>query len=150
MGVLFDYFSAVSDDEAAQVAGWPGGPGCPPPGCPAKDFVVTKIDVCAQLGRLESLLTGRSYDEITRRPLHAGEVALHPDRGVMTVTDEFSTALATAGDDRLAAVAGPWARTDEFWGAADPVELELLLRELRGLARRAHQNGMRLYCWLSL
>jgi hypothetical protein len=154
MGVLYDYFSAESDDEAAKVLGWVGGPGSPPPDRQAKDFVGLKIDPYVQMGTLEALLTGRPYDEITNRPRHACDIAPGPgvdsEQGVMALTDEFADALATATDAQLAAAAEPWAGTDEFSGWAEPRELEEVMRDLRGLAQRASEEGRRLYCWMSL
>jgi hypothetical protein len=93
MGVLFDYFAAASDEEAAIVIDRVGGPGsqatmvtrpegrqrgifrrkhpAPEPALGADpDLVVHDtlsvkgVDPVVQLGTLEELLTGRPYDEV--------------------------------------------------------------------------------------
>lgn len=104
------------------------------------------------LGTLEALLTGGRYEDIAERPRHAATLRIRDDdeKGVLTITDEFTSALAAATDDQIRAVAHPWSRTEEFWGHADPAELTELLLDLRGVAVRAIQHGHHLYCWFSL
>jgi hypothetical protein len=179
MGVLFDYFAAKSDEEAATVIDRVGGPGTqavtvPPsagakrgsfarkrstagtsfgtdPGLVVYDTVSVKgIDPVVQLGTLEELLTGRSYDEIANDPRsgHAVETRDGGERVVCTITDSLMTALAQASGEALQRIAEPWSQTEEFWGAADPDELAEILGDLAGLARRAQANGRRLYCWV--
>ncbi|MEU8340430.1 hypothetical protein [Actinomadura meyerae] len=68
----------------------------------------------------------------------------------MTVPDDFVTLMADASDDQFAAAAPPRSQTEEFWGAAEPVELEQIMRGLREIAQRAREQGRHLYCWMSL
>jgi hypothetical protein len=167
MGVLFDYFSAVSDQAAASAISLPGGPGTPPPGprhrgwprgrqadtpaeAPFDTISVKGIDPLVQLGTLEALLTGRDYEQIVAGP-RAGHVIANQDGGerlVVTLTDELQTALADADDAQLPSVAVPWSQTDEFSGQGDPQVLASLLHELTELARRARTKKERMYCWV--
>jgi hypothetical protein len=178
MGVLFDYFSAASDEEAAKVIDRVGGPGSQatiaPPAEPRRgifgrkrqpavpptvaypkaaifDTVSIKgIDPVVQLGTLEELLTGRPYDDVMDDP-RSGHALADRDGGerlVLTLTEPLSTALATASDETLEQVAIPWSETEEFWNAADPALLADFLKDLAGLARRSKASGQELYCWV--
>jgi hypothetical protein len=175
LGVLFDYFSAPSDDEAGTVIDRAAGQVLvtPPteqrqrrfrrkpapaltqsaaaPELPVYDTVsVSGIDPVVQLGTLEELLTGRAYDLVMDDPRSGKLVALREEGELMVValTDALVDALAAASAERLADVAVPWSQTEEFWDAGDPVELTQFLNELAGLARRARQRGHQLYCWV--
>lgn len=153
MGVLYDYFRAATDGEAVDVFDWPTGPTCRPPGVEPKDSAELKnIDPHVMMGTLEALLTGGRYEDITARPRHSAPLRFSEDggQGVMTVTDEFTSALAATTDDRIRAVAQPWSETEEFWGHADPADLAELLHDLRDLAVRATRHRHHLYCWMSL
>ncbi|ETK35589.1 hypothetical protein [Microbispora sp. ATCC PTA-5024] len=153
MGIFYDYFRAATDDEAAAVCDWPAGPTCPPPGTEPKDSVELKgIDPHVMMGTLEALLTVSRYEDIADRSRHAATLQHSDDghQGLFTITDEFTTALATAGDEQIRAVAHPWSQTEEFWGNADPAELSEALYELRDLAVQARQHEHHLYCWMSL
>jgi hypothetical protein len=181
MGVLFDYFSAASDEEAATVIDLPGGPTATTSAVPAgrvpkrglfrrrdqtsepeapDGSAVTLfdampgngIDPVVQLGTLEGLLTGRPYDEVAADPRSGHDLAVRNggERVVVTVTDSLTTALANANDEALERVAEPWSQTEEFWGAADPAELTVFLKDLSRVATRAQQGGRQLYCWISV
>lgn len=178
MGVLYDYFSAASDEEAASVIDRVGGPGSPativPPAVPKRGIFGRKrqpaaptngtdaeptvfdtvsgnsIDPVVQLGTLEELLTGKSFDDVMDDP-RSGHAAADRDGGerlVLTLTEALSTALASASDEALEQVAVPWSETEEFWDAADPAVLAGFLKDLAGLARRSKASGQRLYCWV--
>ncbi|WP_426004553.1 hypothetical protein ACPFL9_19100 [Paenarthrobacter sp. NyZ202] len=177
MGVLFDYFSAASDEEAASVIDRVGGPGSQgtiaPPAEPRRGIFGRKrppaavtyqeaavfdtvsgngIDPVVQLGTLEELLTGRSFDDVMDDP-RSGQALADRDGGerlVLTLTEPLSTALSTASDDALEQVAIPWSETEEFWNAADPALLADFLKDLAGLARRSKASGQGLYCWVSM
>jgi hypothetical protein len=168
MGVLFDYFSAASDQVAASVISLPGGPGAPPvpqrrgwlrgrqvsaPPVVAFDTVSVKgIDPLVQLGTLEALLTGRDYEQIVAGPRagHALATQSGGERLVVTLTDELQAALADADDTQLASVAVPWSQTEEFFGQGDPQVLAGLLHEFAELARRSRNKDERMYCWVCL
>ncbi len=150
MGVVFDYFSAPSDKVAATAINRIGGPSVPSedtPPLPAFDTFQTKgVDPIVMLGRLEALLTGREYRDIK----HGKTVAVEDggERLVIALTDSISAALADADDARLASVALPWSRIEEFWGQVNPEELASWLGELAALSRRARERSERLYCWV--
>lgn len=150
MGVLFDYFAAPSDDVAATALDSTAGPATAQPR--VFEAITFRVDPVVQLGTLESLLTGVPYDTVAADPRCGYAVAEHEEGEVVvvTVTDQLQAALASADHRRLAEVAAPWSRTDEFQGAADPGELAESLAGLASLARSAQQRGDRLYCWICL
>jgi len=167
MGVLYQYFSASTDAEAARAISMPGGPGRPPqsevsrrgwklgrrttPTLPEFDTALTGgLDPVVQMGTLEAQLTGRDYDAITAGP-RSGHMVASADGGqpfVIALTDELKDALASADPDQLRSAAGPWSQTEEFFGKGDPNILPGALRELAELARRANASNRRLYCWV--
>jgi hypothetical protein len=124
--VLYDYFVASSDDEAAATIDLTGGPGGPPPPLPMpvreivaeygqdglRRFLRPAVRRSAsgvlalhmkgldplQLSEVEELLTDVSYDVICHRP-RCGHVVAERDGGeklVLTVNDEMRDALADA------------------------------------------------------
>ncbi|MFC9693891.1 hypothetical protein ACFTSF_35385 [Kribbella sp. NPDC056951] len=144
MGVLFEYFAAKSDAEAAAVIDLVGGPGS----LEMDSLSVSGIEPVVQLGTLEALLTNHPYDEVANDPRNGHAVAVrgNGERLVLTITDSLATALARASAEDLQRVAVPWSETEEFWGTADPDVLADVLVDLAALARRA--DGNRLYCWV--
>lgn len=173
MAVLFDYFAASSDAEAALAVHRPGGPGQPAESAPAKRKGIfsrrhrvddhghqptfqtvadTGIDPVVKGGTLEELLTGRPYAAIAQdaRSGHALAVRHDGERLVLTLTDGLVDALAKATPERLGALAVPWSGTEEFMGAGDPEQLASLLLDLSALARDARARGGSVYCWVSV
>lgn len=177
MGMLFDYFSAGSDEEAGTVIERLEGPASQTtisqpeqkrgmfgrkrkqalpefglnPALVIFDTVSVKsIEPVVQLGVLEELITGRTYDDIVQDPRSGHMVAerLGGERLVLTLTDGLSSALADASDETLEQVAVPWSQTEEFGYAADARELATFLKDLSGLASRAKASGKLLYCWV--
>jgi hypothetical protein len=137
-----DYFAAGSDEAAAAAIEGPGE---------RFDTVQLKgVDPAVKLARLETLLTGRSFDEISEDERSAGLVADDGERLVLTVTDELVTALADADSERLRSVVPEWSQTEEFVmdGGVDVPLLSADLLALGGLARRARARGERMYCLL--
>jgi len=167
MSVLFCYFSAASDEDAARAINLPDGPGRPtsdqPPrrgwkpgrrtttAVPEFDSVLSGgFDPVVQMGTLEAQLTGRDYEAVTTGP-RSGHIVASADGGqrlVIAVTDELRDTLAAASDDVLRSAAGPWSQTDEFFGGGDPDILVGSLHELAELARRASNTNHRIYCWV--
>ncbi len=128
MGVLFDYFSAGSDDEAASVIDRVGGPGsqvveaeraaeakrgllgrrrstpkatfATDPGLVVYDTVSIKgIDPVVQVATLEELLTDRPYDDVIEAP-RCGLVLDSRDGGERLVCALTDTLMtALAGAD---------------------------------------------------
>lgn len=160
MGLLCEYFEARSDAEAAATIDWVGGPAQPEakrsllrrtksstPGFEVVDL--GGVEPTVQMGTLEEILTGRSFEDI----LDDTDDAIVADRDggerlVVRLTPGLQVALATATDSRLREAAVPWSETEEFGGLGDPEDLAEGLTELAALARRASANGSRLYCWV--
>jgi len=143
---LIEYFTASTDADAARVLPGSGGPAAL-----GFDTVPAKgIDPAVVLGNLESIVTGRPYDEVmaASRQCHLltdGEA----ETLVVTVTDTMRDALATAAAERLRQAAEPWAATDELAGAA-PAVLADVLTQFAALSRRAVDRDHHLYCWWAL
>jgi hypothetical protein len=180
MGVMYEYFAALSDAAAAEMVHVRPSPGGPEPASPAlrealrtRDreairlamrpkarladsgvlVLATKgIDPVIQMRTLEALLTGDQYDVIAGRPRAGHLVAGDDQEGpwVVTLTDELQAALAAAPRDRIVAAATPWSEDEEFHGRGDPEILADFLLELADLARQADQRGERMYCWICL
>lgn len=171
MGLLCDYFVAPTDDDAAGTVDLVGGPGAAVAAAPDPRGLLYRtgrpattatdpafptvpgngVEPVVQMGTLEALLTGRTFDEVLESA-RRDPVALRDggERLVLRLNDPLADALATASDDRLAEVAGPWSRTDEFWGDADPATLASFLLDLAALARGGRERGEALYCWVSV
>lgn len=137
MGMLTDYFVALTDDAAADLDAMlphalDGG----------------GIDPVVELGSLETLLTGRTFDEILddeREPVverHDGEEV------VVRISEHLERALVDVTDAHLAEVAVPWSGTEELAGS-DPADLAAFAQALAALARRARDTGGHVYCRLS-
>jgi hypothetical protein len=178
MGVLHDYFTAGSDQQAAAAIDLAGGPGGALPPSPelqaalrAGDRAAVRrltrprvrvsehgltvlsvqgIDPLGQLGSLEEILTGDRPEVVAARPRHGLTVAVRDDgeRLVLTLTDELHRALTRRTPEQLAATAAAWAGTDAFAGHADTEALTHVLHELSRLAHHASDRDHRLYCWL--
>jgi hypothetical protein len=142
MGVLYDYFVAASDDEAAaMIEDGPDG-----------ELVVLELKGLdpLRLVDVESLLTGVSFNAICERPQFLRVVAaLNNDHKlVLSLNDELRDALARATAEKPAAVAASWAETTGCVEQEDIDALEDLLREFAMLAREARADGAHLYCWV--
>jgi hypothetical protein len=174
--VLYDYFVASSDDEAAAMIDLTGGPGGPLPPLPLapreivakygqdglRRFLRPTVRASAtgvltlqltgldplQLVEVEELLTDVSYDEICERPRCRRIIAERDGGGkfVLTLNDELRDALAGATAERLAAVSVSWAETSGLVDQDDVDALEHLLGEFAVLAREARASGAQLYC----
>lgn len=103
------------------------------------------IDPTVSLGRLEAVLTGRSYADIKAGPRRGSMVAdgEFGDSFVLSVADELRDALAGADPSALIAAAGEWI----FDEAAEPSEESVpFVVALAELATTAASRGERLYC----
>lgn len=176
MSTLYDYFTAPSDAAAAAVLPRVGGPSsnavaqtvekkkglfgrrteveitfAEDPSLPVYETLsVQGIDPVVQLGTLEELLTGRSFDDILDDP-RAEEIASDGDGPlVLSLNDALPAALLAASQERLREASGAWAQDEEFGGDADPDDLLGFLADLRDLAALAAERGQRVYCWVSL
>jgi hypothetical protein len=152
VAVLFDYFTAPSDEAAATVVDRIGGPSSRAhPAAPAAFHTVRApgVDPVVLMGSLEELLTGRTFEEILDDPT-SGPVAARGggERAVVRLTSSLTRALAESDEERLAALALPWSRAREFWGRGDADALAALLRSLASVAREAQADGQAIYCWV--
>jgi hypothetical protein len=107
------------------------------------------VDPAIPLARLEEILTGRSYDEVSADPRQAALIGpTRPEeidgRMVLSVTDTLRDALASLDASALREVARQWAIA-EFADSAED-SLALFLTALRDLARRAICDSERLFC----
>ena len=159
MGLVCQYFAARDDEAAAVTVDWSDGPGVPPrtPGlfrhrvAPFRTVSLDGVEPVVMMGRLESLLTGRGLDEVFHdRTSHqvAGD-----DEGELVVwrlSRTLRNVLATSDRAHLDEVARQWSETEEFSGRADSSVLAEQLSCLAELARTALEQGLQLYCWLSV
>ncbi|MCW3819760.1 hypothetical protein ONA91_35525 [Micromonospora sp. DR5-3] len=142
MGVLYDYFVAASDDEAASmIEDGPDG-----------ELLVLELKGLdpLRLVDVESLLTGVSLNAICERaPFLRVIAALNNDHQlVLSLNDKLRDALARATAEELTAVAAPWAETTGCVQQEDIDALKDLLREFAMLAREARADRAHLYCWV--
>jgi len=167
MGVIFDYFSAPSDElAAAVVATGPGAHSVPAP--PKRGFFGRRsagvrpdagvayptvdgkgIDPVVMIADLTALLTNRTYEDIESTADGTDLAVLDGgERVVWALNDVTASALVKVSSQDLSAIAGQWAESEEFGGQADTGSLVEFLDQLTGLARHAHERGHRLYCWI--
>jgi hypothetical protein len=142
MGVLYDYFVASSDDDAAAML---------------EDGADGELSVLELKGLephdlldVEALLTGVSVDAICERTQFPRIIAALDDnhKVVMSLNDELRDALAGASAGELAAVALSWARTYALVDREDVDALADLLGEFAMLAKEARVDSAHLYCWV--
>ena len=159
MGLICDYFTASSDSDAAGTLDWVGGPSKPPAkkglfprktaeGLPT--LPLPGLEPTMWMGKLEELLTGRSFEEILADP--SGKMVASRDGGerlVLPITENLQQALGDLPDDRLDEVARQWSMRDEYYGTGgDPAVLAPALRNLRDLLRSGRSRSEKLYCWV--
>ena len=143
MGLLIDYFAAASDDDArAALADGPGDR-FPTAGGPGIEPVVN-------LGKLEELLTGKTFEQQLDDPGSRPLIASGNDDQVLVIKldDGLAGALAAAGRAELGELAMPWSQIEEFGGAADPAALADFLHRLQDLAQAAVSARCSVYCWV--
>jgi hypothetical protein len=159
MGLLCDYFTAASNAQAEETIDWIGGPGDPPRGGGPADgsqvagrptVSLPGIEPTIWMGKLEEILTGRSFDDILEDA--TGKVIASRDGGervVVLLTASLQNALAGLDDETVDAVAAQWAAPDEFYGTGTDTELAAsTLRDLVQLVRVGRERGEALYCWV--
>jgi hypothetical protein len=159
MSLLCDYFTAASDTQAEETIDWIGGPAGPPEGgdlvggsqLVARPTVsLTGIEPMMWMGKLEEILTGRSFDDIlddgTRKVVASRN---NGERLVQRLTASLQDALAGMDDHSVDEVAAHWAAPDEFYGTGTDKELAAsALRDLVRLVRAGRERGEMLYCWV--
>jgi hypothetical protein len=172
MGMFTDYFVAPSDETAALTIDRFGGPGMRPK-VPAATLLrralrrnredgireepvyptvaLKNIDPVVQMGTLEEILTGRTFEEILG--VGGGGVIAERNGGeqlVIKLTSELTNALATLPAEKAKSVGLAWSQTEEFGGLVPSRDLTLIVLDLADLARRARAAEEQLYCWLCL
>jgi hypothetical protein len=146
MGRQYTYFAA-EDDEAAEAAFALGA--WPPPTFPTEAMRLTEDIRLDELAHLESLLTGRSVDEIEADPrcyativTDFNEESGTDECGIKSVTDTFTRALAAADLSTL---------PDMYLGSTLPEAYYShyadALRELAAVAQHAVAQGHHMYCF---
>ncbi|MDX3093696.1 hypothetical protein PV703_26460 [Streptomyces sp. ME01-24h] len=148
MGVLYGYYSAADDKDAARAVVREfrrAEAGC-------RDQHVTRgIDPVVELLPAEVLITGRAPEDVRSDPRRGALVGVAGEGRVVAVclTDTFRDALAAFDADLLDDVAMGWSRScGGLNGVHGPDVLGPFLKELAGLAGRASAHGRRLYCWI--
>lgn len=143
MGPFIDYFSALDDTAAAQALTSPDG----------RSLVMEGrgVEPTVSLAVLEGLLGGREFDEILDDEMSYATVAISDtaEAFVIRIGDAFEKLLVGADHARLTAVAPYWATSEEMEGARSS-DLLQFVSELRELITRAHTQGHRVYCLMSL
>jgi hypothetical protein len=146
MGLQYAYFAA-EDDEAATAAFTAGL--WPSPTFPADAKRLTEDIRLDELAYLESLLTGRSVEEIEANPrcyativTDFNEEAGTDECGIKAVTDTFTRALAAADLPTLARTYfGPMVPEAYYSHYVDA------LRQLAAVAQHAVARGHHIYCF---
>src|ERR1700751_5651603 len=115
MGLLCKYFRAASNAQAAETIDWIGGTGNPPrpSGAALRNQIAARptvslprLEPTTWMGKLEEILTGRSFDDILQDP--AGQVIASRDGGerlVIPLTARLQDALASIDDGTVDEVA---------------------------------------------
>lgn len=138
MGVLTDFFLATE----SQVASFD------PEGLPADlfdTFHAKGVDTI-KVDLLFAALTGRSFAEVA----NCGEVISDIESEgpwIFRLPDELLTCLAAIEPSELPSVAAKWHHSEDFAGWA-PNDVELVLRGLVALAKRAGSPDVHLYHWV--
>ncbi|WP_437097432.1 hypothetical protein [Streptomyces sp. enrichment culture] len=176
VGVMYDYFSAASDESAATTIDLPGGPD----GAGAKlpmpipeivrrygrdglrellrpqlrlaetgfHVVATKgFDSTTDLGAIERILTGVDFDEFLARPRTSHVVAERDGGERLVLTISDELQCVLARVEASELTAAARLWVEEQ-GSGDTDVLGGLLHELAELARGAQRRGERLYCWI--
>ena len=135
MSAITDYFAAPSD--AAAATALDDGPIDP--------VQAKRVDPIVSLSRLESVLTGKAYDEITAGLRRGSLVAVNDDGDayILTVADELRDALAGLDAEGVMAAARAWAIDETVEPSEESVPFLAALAEL---ATGAVHRGDRIYC----
>ncbi|MEV6899784.1 hypothetical protein [Amycolatopsis sp. NPDC051372] len=145
--MLYDYFTANSDKEAATALEAPGGPAALFPTAAFKG-----IDPFMQVPRAEAFLTGITEEAAADNPRAMKLVAEvgGSEATVVTLTDEFRDALAATDETRRRELAEFWSHAEDLGGEATAEDLLAVVDELAALAKQAKPTNGRLYCWVAL
>ncbi|MEV4601293.1 hypothetical protein AB0K15_28315 [Amycolatopsis sp. NPDC049253] len=145
--MLYTYFTATSDDEAATALEAPEGPAALFP-----TAAFNGIDPNMQVPRAEAFLTGTTEEAAADNP-RAMKLVVEADEGavtVLTLTDEFRDAIAATDEPRRRELADFWSHAEDLGGEASAEDLLPVVDELAALAKQAKPTGGRLYCYLAV
>lgn len=176
MGVMYDYFSAASDELAASTIDVPGGPDGPGPKLPMPAAEIVKVhgheglrellkprlrlaetgfhvvatkgfDPTTDLGMIEGILTGVDFDEFLARPRTSHAVA-ERDGGERLVLTISDELRAVLANTGVTELSAAAGQWVTENGFGDAAPIADLLSELSALARGAIERDERLYCWI--
>ncbi|MGY6025664.1 hypothetical protein [Streptomyces spinosirectus] len=147
MGVLYGYYAAADDEDAARAVVREDGK---PLGTGYDEIVVKGIDPVVDLLPAETLITGRPADAVKADPRHGALIAMVGEGEAvgLSLTDGLRDALAAFDRRLLDDVAVGWVASGGFHSPPDPADLSGFLRVLADLADRATARNHRLYCWV--
>jgi len=154
VSVLHDIFIATDEE----VAGMNVDTGIYPPlASPSREPIFPTVDAKGTgdipLATLELLLGGDGIDDAGRvidllsDPIATDDLEEGP--WLFRLNQRLVDRLADADGAQIAAIAGPWAATDEMYGWTDAQALALL-GELAELCRRGRAESKGLFRWTSL
>ncbi|RVW09256.1 hypothetical protein EGT67_12950 [Prescottella agglutinans] len=156
MSAITDYFTAPSDEVATaaldglldldpETDAEVSGPRVQAAASGTPVLQAKGMEPTVALGRLEAVLTGRTYDEVASGPRRGSLVAAGEDGDalIVTVADELRDALAGADAATVAAAARTWV-FDEGYEPSE--ESAPFLTALAELATGAVARGDRIYC----
>lgn len=176
VGVMYDYFSAASDESAATTIDMPGGPDGAGANLPmpvpeivrryGRDglrellkprlrlaetgfhVVATKgFDPTTDLGAIEEILTGADFDDFLARP-RTSHIVAERDGGERLVLTISDELQDVLAKVEPAELTAAARHCAEEQGFGDADAIDGLLHELAELARGAQRRGERLYCWI--
>ncbi|GGM23468.1 hypothetical protein GCM10010129_79830 [Streptomyces fumigatiscleroticus] len=176
VGVVYEYFSATSDESAATTIDVPGGPDGtgaqqelpvreivrrygrdglreslrPPLRLAETGFhvVATKgFDSTTDLGAIEGILTGIDFEVFLARP-RTSHVVAERDGGERLVLTISDELQGVLARAVASELTAAGRHWVKVWGSGDADAIGGLLHELAELARGAQQRGERLHCWI--
>ena len=157
VGVLYDYFR-IRDDKAAValMEETDGGPVVQHGDEPVVDAVDAKgIDPGVLLGQLVALAaqvewTPKLVNDELVWPAGARDDMEYQGPWLTRLGDPARDTLAGVADESMGDLAAAWAQAEEFYSGTEAEELQPVVADLVGLARRAREAGDHLYCWMCL
>jgi hypothetical protein len=145
VSIIIEFFMAPDDAAATGVldAG---------PGGVFESFPLGNFDVSVAVVEWQSILTGRSFEELVAigEPRIVSEVAAGSLRMVFAVSPALRAELFAVEEARLDDVVFEWVRQRADQGEEfDPEMARMILGDLAGLTRTASKQGYELYCWMA-
>jgi hypothetical protein len=143
VSIIIKFFMAPDDAAAAGVLdGGPEGV--------FESLVLGNFDVGGAVIEWESILTGRSFEELVS--MDEPRIVCKADSGslVFAVSSALRDGLGAADDALLNDLAVEWIRRQAEEGSEfEPDVARLILGDVADLARSTSQRGYELYCWMT-